>query len=162
MSSEIFMTENKDIEKKNNNSLTERNWLMLKSIEKGNTVQEAYREAGYQGDYNAAYQMYWKLKKKLELVYDSNNTDSLRLKIEAKKILDMPMKDDKIKPEVKLKAIETLYKLSGQEKQEKRTISPFIVFKSDGKDSKADSVKIIEPIEVEDLRDKEDSEVAEE
>ena len=126
--------ESKQLKRNDFNDITQRNWLMLKELEKGKTIQEAYRNAGYEGEYSAAYQMYHKLKKKLELVYDANNVDSLRLKIAAKKILDMEVEDKPVKAETKLKAIETLHKLQNKESEEKKAISPFIVFKeSDGK-----------------------------
>jgi hypothetical protein len=143
------MTENKEIIKKNNAELTERNWLLLKGIEQGKTIQEAYQAAGYKGDYNAAYQMYWKLKKKLELVYQSDNTDSLRLQIAAKKIADMPIKEKEIKAETKLKAIETLSRLQGQEKNDKKLISPFIVFKAEDGQISASQGQVIEAKQVE-------------
>lgn len=130
----ITKKESEQLKRKDFDNITERNWLMLKAIEKGKTIQEAYRTAGYEGGYSAAYQLYAKLKKKLEMVYDADNVDSLRLKIAAKKILDMEVEDRPIKPETKLKAIETLHKLQEKDRQEAKVISPFIVFKAtDGK-----------------------------
>lgn len=133
-SPEGTMTPNNDqsITKSVNIELTPQNWLMLKHIEKGKSVRDSYYLAGYKGDdYNAPYKLYQRLKKKLELVYDADNVDSLRLKIAAKSILDMPIEDKPIKAETRLKAIETLSKLSDLRKVESKAISPFLVFKAD-------------------------------
>lgn len=139
------MTEqSKAISKKEQFNITESNWLMLKYIQEGKKVWEAHQLAGYKGDKSAAYNLYHKLKKKLEKVYEADNVDSLRLKIEAKKILDMEVDDRPIKPEVKLKAIETLNKLSDHERIESRSITPFIVFKDDGGQISASQGKVIE------------------
>lgn len=116
---------------KNEINITEGNWLFLKHIQQGKKVWEAHQLAGYKGDKSAAYNLYYHLRKKLELVYEADNVDSLRLKIEAKKILDMPVEDKPIKPETRLKAIETLHKLQDKDKIEKRQISPFVVLKTD-------------------------------
>lgn len=128
-------SKDKAITKKDDFGITEQNWLMLKAIEKGKSVKESYKMAGYKGeDNNAPYQLYHRLKKKMEMVYDADNVDSLRLKIAAKAVLDMQVEDKPIKPETKLKAIETLHKLQDGERKEARVISPFIIFKdTDGK-----------------------------
>ena len=156
--------ENKPLIKKEDFNITEQNWLMLKGIEQGKTVKDAYYAAGYEGkDDNAAYQMYWKLKKKLEMVYEADNVDSLRLKIEAKKILDMKVDERPIKPEVKLRAIETLAKLTESAKNEAKAISPFIIQKFESGSTAQIQVDkrhptAIEPIDVvpSDVRDEED------
>jgi len=131
------MTTNKDIinNDKKDVELTEQNWLMYKHIQAGRTIKEAYELAGYKGSsIQAPYQVYNKMKKKLEMIWDSDNADSLRLKMEAKKIADMPVKEKEIKAETKLKAIETLHKLQGNDVKKEKSISPFIVFKAqDGK-----------------------------
>lgn len=140
-------TEGKEIAKKEDFELTDRNWLMLKEIEKGHKVKDAYRLAGYKGKDNAAYVLYWKLKAKLEQVYESDNVDSLRLKMAAKKILDMPVRDEPVKPEVKLKAIETLHKLQERTKTSEKAISPFVVFKADNVEISQSESKRKEPSE---------------
>jgi len=132
-------------ENKKEIQLTDKNFTMLKHIQAGRTVKDAYTLAGYEGSNpQAPYQLYSKLKKKLELVYDADNVDSLRLKIEAKKILDMQVEDKPVKPEVKLKAIETLYKLQDKDKKESKSISPFIVFKADGDKMQASTGQVID------------------
>ena len=142
--------EDKSLIKKDNVELTEQNWLMYKYIQQGMTVKDAYANAGYKGkNPQAPYQLYHKLKKKLEIIWDSDNADSLRLKMEAKKIADMPLKEKEIKAETKLKAIETLYKLQGGEKTEKKTISPFIVFKAEDGKVSASQGQVIDVTEVE-------------
>lgn len=130
-------------------TITERNWLMLKEIEKGKSIRDAYYAAGYKcKDYNGPYEFYHGLRKKLEQVYEADNIDSLRLKIAAKKILDMKVEDKPVKPETHLKAIETLAKLTESKKTEQRTISPFIVFKTaDGK-IQASEGKVVEAMEI--------------
>ena len=146
------MTESNDklASKKIDLGITEANWLLLKAIEKGMTIKDAYKYAGYKGeDSNAPYQLYHRLKKKLEAVYEADNVDSLHLKIEAKKILDMEVQKGPIRPEVKLKAIETLAKLTEHGKTEAKTISPFIVFKADDVQISQVKGKIIDAIEVE-------------
>ena len=104
--------------------ITDQNWLMYKHIQSGKSVKDSYHLAGYKGkNSQAPYQLYHKLKKKLEQIWDADNADSLRLKMEAKKIMDMPLKETSIKAETKLKAIETMYKLQDKEKKEAKTIS---------------------------------------
>ncbi len=137
----------KAITKKEEVTITERNWLMLKHIQTGKKVWEAHKLAGYEGDKSAAYNLWHKLQKKLEMVYDADNTSSLRLKIAAKKILDMEVENKPIKPETQLKAIETLHKLSDNERKEARVISPFIVFKSS--DGQIQASQVIEAIPIE-------------
>lgn len=135
--------------------ITDQNWLMYKHIQSGKSVKESYHLAGYKGkNAQAPYQLYHKLKKRLELIWDADNADSLRLKMEAKKIMDMPVKEKEIKAEVKLKAIETLYKLQDKERKDAKTISPFIVFKTSSDEIQASNTKVIqaqviEPIDVE-------------
>ena len=120
---------------KNETTLTDKNWAMLKAIEQGKSIKDAYSIAGYTGiGLNTPYEFYNKLKKRLELVYDADNIDSLRLKIRAKRILDLPIEDKPVKPETHLKAIETLARLTDERKTDARVISPFIILKSpDGK-----------------------------
>lgn len=141
----------KAVQKKLNVELTEQNFLMLKHIQAGRTVKDAYHLAGYKGtNPHQPYQMYHRLKKRLEQVYDADNVDSLRLKIEAKRILDMEVEDRPIKPEVKLKAIETLNRLQDKEKTEAKQISPFIVFKADDVQIAQAKGKVIDikPVEI--------------
>jgi hypothetical protein len=147
--------ENKQITKKDDLELTERNWLLLKYIEKGHKVKEAYRLAGYKGNDNQAYHLYWRLKKKLEMVYTADNVDSLRLKMEAKKILDMPVEAKPIKPETRLKAIDTLSRLTESKKEERKLISPFIVFKAENGQISASQGQVIDVKEVEKEEDNE-------
>ena len=145
---------NKDIQKKEEIALTERNWLMLKEIEKGKTIKDAYYAAGYKGKgENVPYEFYHRLKKKLEVVYEADNIDSLRLKIRAKKILDLPLEDKPVKAETHLKAIETLARLTEKEKKEAKSISPFIVFKADNVEITKGSKEITDPkiIEAEEI-----------
>lgn len=148
------MTENtnnasKAISKKETWDITDKNWLMLKHIQEGKKIYEAHQLAGYTGTKSAAYNLYHQLKKKLEKVYEADNVDSLRLKIAAKKILDMPVEDKPIKPETQLKAIETLHKLQDKDKEDKKVISPFIVFKSTDGEIQASQGKVIDVKEVE-------------
>ena len=57
------MEKDKSITKKNDIELTEQNYLLLKYIQQGNTVKEAYKMAGYKGkNLQAPYQLYYKLK----------------------------------------------------------------------------------------------------
>lgn len=129
--------------------ITDQNWLMYKHIQSGKSVKDSYHLAGYKGkNSQAPYQLYHKLKKKLEQIWDADNADSLRLKMEAKKIMDMPLKETSIKAETKLKAIETMYKLQDKEKKEAKTISPFIVFKANGDEIRATEAKVITATEV--------------
>lgn len=136
-------------------TITDQNWLMYKHIQAGRTVKEAYALAGYKGNNpQAPYQLWHKLNKKFEVIWDADNADSLRLKMEAKKIADMPLKDTQIKAETKLKAIETLHKLQDKEKKEAKTISPFIIQKfENGSTAKIEvdkkEVVDVKPIDVE-------------
>jgi translation initiation factor IF-3 len=147
--------DNKAISKKKEAQLTEQNWAMLKHIENGKKIKDAYKLAGYTGTHpHEAYQMYYRVKKKLEAVYEADNIDSLRLKIAAKKILDMKVEDKPIRPEVKLRAIETLAKLTEKAKTEIKTISPFIIqkFESGSKNeiqTNKDKIIDIKPIKIE-------------
>lgn len=118
---------------KNEIELTEQNWLMFKYIQAGKTVKDAYKLAGYLGtSIQAPYQVYKIMKKKIEAIWDADNADSLRLKMETKKIADMPLRETTIKAETKLKAIETLHKLQDKDNKTGRVITPFIVFKDNG------------------------------
>jgi hypothetical protein len=144
----------KAIVKKDSINITEQNWLMLKHIREGKKVWEAHQLAGYKGDKSAAYNLWYKLQKKFEMILDADEVGSFRLKVEAKKILDMKVEDRPIKPETKLKAIETLHKLQDKETREAKNISPFIIqkFETGSKSQiQVDKKEIVDikPIEVE-------------
>jgi len=141
----MVTTEDKSLKKKDNIELTESNFLMLKHIEHGKKVKDAYELVYGKGkNPQAPYQMYHRIKKKLEMVYEADNVDSLRLKIEAAKIMNMKVEDKPVKPEVKLKAIETLARLTDSKKEEKKVISPFIIFKAEDGQISASQGKVVE------------------
>ena len=114
--------------------LTEQNWRFLEFLQAGKKVREAYELAGYQGkNYDTPYVFYNKLKKKLIQIQDADSLDGLRLRNKLTKILDMPLAYDKVSVKDHLKAIELAHKLTGQEKEEKPTISAFVIHKYEEK-----------------------------
>ena len=118
--------------------LTEQNILFLRHIQSGMKVKDAYKSAGYESLLpNVPYQFYWRLKKKLQALVESDSLDDLRLRIELSKILQLPLRS-KDNPEgvtvaEKLRTIEVTDKiLNGKSKMDRpSSITAFVVNRYD-------------------------------
>lgn len=77
-------------------TLTDRDWKFIAYKMKGYGTAESYRLAGFTGkSHAAAYSLYNHLKKKMLMIQEVAGMDRFHLLVEAKKVLDLPLKADK-------------------------------------------------------------------
>lgn len=126
--------------KKTDNKLSLKQRCFLEHLCAGKSTLEAYKLAGYKGKAKSAYQLRYELKGQLIELLEAEGVSRDGIMVEVKKLMDIPVAQQMVNVDQKVKILRFLATLIPEEAKAKPKITPFVIAINNAENVKIDDI----------------------